>query len=371
MDEPLLSFQISKSYPSFRLECGSTFDSGITAVFGPSGSGKTTLLESLAGLVTPDAGEIQVQGETLFSDKAGENKPPEQRRIGYVFQDPTLFPHMSVLGNIEYGHKLTPEDSRKTELKQLIELLQLSALLDRGVANLSGGERQRVVLARALATSPRLLLLDEPMAGLDVAFRGVIIRYLKRIWREIGTPMVYVSHSMSEVLALADDVLVLVDGSPVAQGKPLDVLVTPGVGAVADYATLENLMEAEVLQSDEQDELTVVAVGEARLRVPAVRAAPGDAVTVSIRAGDIILASAPPEKISAQNILNGRVEEIHTLEGGRVMAYVDVGARIVVEITQRALRDLGLQPGDNTYLIIKSNSILVLDSFARGASTGT
>jgi len=362
MDNPLLNFRISKSYPPFRLECASAFYSGITAVFGPSGSGKTTLLESLAGLSNPDSGEIQIQSETLFSSAAGENLPPEQRRIGYVFQDPTLFPHMSVLSNIEYGYKLTPQRSRKMELDQLVELFQISALLNRDVSNLSGGQRQKIVLARALATSPRLLLLDEPMAGLDVAFRGIIIRYLKRIWHELEIPIVYVSHSMSEVLALAEDVLVLADGNPVAQGKPLDVLVAPLVGAVADYDTLENLIETAVLTTNKRDELTVLEAGKIRLYVPAILAAPGDSVTVSIRANDIILASMPPEKISAQNILSGSVEEIHILEGGRVIVYVDVGVRIVVEITKRSLRNLVLQPGDDTYLIIKSSSILILNS---------
>ena len=167
MDKPLLNFRISKSYPPFKLECASAFYSGITAVFGPSGSGKTTLLESLAGLSNPDSGEIQIQSETLFSSATGENLPPEQRRIGYVFQDPTLFPHMSVLSNIEYGYKLTPQRSRKMELDQLGELLQISTLLNRGVSNLSGGQRQRVSIARAVFSKPEVIIFDEATSSLD------------------------------------------------------------------------------------------------------------------------------------------------------------------------------------------------------------
>ena len=361
MNAPLLSFRVTKRYPGFSLECEAAFGSGITAVFGPSGSGKTTLLKCIAGLVTPDDGEIKVQGETIYSSATGENRPPEKRRFGYVFQDPALFPHMTVWENIGYGYKLTPPDRRRIDPEQLVELFQLSALLDRGVMGLSGGERQRVALARALAISPGLLLLDEPLAALDVGFRGVILRYLKRIWEELRTPMVYVSHSISDVVALAENMLVLSEGKPIVQGHPSDVLVHPGVGALAEYATLENLLEARVVSSQEGETLAQLRAGSMRLAVPEVFSQPGDVVTISIRAGDIILALEVPSKISAQNILHGTVEEVHPL-GARVLVYVDVGIRVVVEITPGSLRDLGLQRGQEVYLIIKSSSILVLDS---------
>ena len=360
MSEPLLTFHIVKRYPDFALDCEAVFEAGITAVFGPSGSGKTTLLNCIAGLITPDEGSIEVQGRRIYSSDAGVRIPPEKRRFGYVFQDPALFPHMSVGDNISYGYRLTPAHLRRTEPDQLIELFRLSGLLDRRVATLSGGERQRVALARALATSPALLLLDEPLASLDLAFRGVIIRFLKRIWRELHTPMVYVSHSISEVMALADDMLVLSDGVPVAQGRPSQLLVHPDVSTLADYATLENLLEAEVVSQDEGDGLAQLTVGSARLVAPDVYSSPGDVVTISIRAGDIILALEVPSKISAQNILRGTVEEVHAL-GARVLVYVDVGARLVVEITRGALEALELREGQQVYAVIKSNSILVLD----------
>ena len=361
MSGPLLTFQIAKRYPDFSLDCEAAFESGISAIFGPSGSGKTTLLNCMAGLITPDSGRIEVRGRTVYSSSGGARVPPEKRRFGYVLQDSALFPHMSVWQNILYGYRLTPVELRRTEPEQLVELFQLSPLLERGVDTLSGGERQRVALARALATSPELLLLDEPLASLDVAFRGVIIRYLKRIWSELGTPMLYVSHSISEVVALADDMLVVSGGSPVVQGRPSTALVHPGVGALADYATLENLLEAEVVAAQEGDAMAELAVGGARLLAPDVQSSPGDEVTVSIRASDIILALEVPSKISAQNILPGTVVEVHET-GTRVLVYVDVGARLVVEITPGALRNLELRQGQQVYAVIKSTSILVLDA---------
>ena len=224
----MLSLKVRKTFDGFTLDCEAQFGDGVTAIFGPSGSGKSTLLNSIAGLVRPDEGEITFDGKALYSSHDGAHVPPEKRRFGYVFQDSALFPHMSVSDNIHFGYKLTAREDRRIEPSQLVELLQLQRLLERGVANLSGGERQRVALARALATSPRLLLLDEPLASLDGGLRGVILGYLKRIRRELGTPMVYVSHSISEVLALADNALVLRNGNVVALGARFGSARHPG-----------------------------------------------------------------------------------------------------------------------------------------------
>lgn len=361
MKQPLLSFDIVKRFAGFTLECKAAFDSGVTAIFGPSGSGKSTLLNCIAGLINPDAGEIEVMEQSIFSSRNRNNVPPEKRRIGYVFQDSTLFPHFNVRQNIMFGYNLTPAERRETEPDQLVELLHLSHLMERRVANLSGGERQRVALARALATSPRLLLLDEPLASLDGGFRGIIIGYLKQITRELGTPMVYVSHSISEVMALAESTLVLLDGKPVVYGKTTQVLANAEVAGIGDYANLENILDATVIRPQSEGGLTEIEIGDVRLVSPEVNRPAGEVVQVSIRAGDIILTLDVPSKISARNIIRGVVTEIHEL-GPRVLVYTDVGERIVVEITQPALRDLGLHVGSNVHLIIKTNSIVVLDA---------
>ena len=366
MSEPLLKFNISKRFQTFQLECEATFESGVTAVFGPSGSGKTTLLNCIAGMTTPDEGHIEVLGRTVFSSAGRTNVPPEKRRFGYVFQDAALFPHMTVQDNIAYGYKLTPVERRKTHPEDLAELFRLTPLMDRSVVNLSGGERQRVALARALATSPDLLLLDEPVASLDAALRGIILEYLKRSRWELGTPMVYVSHSLSEALAIAEDALILAGGRKVAHGKTSDVLVHPDVSKIAEYATLENLVEASVVSSDERYGLSELKLGDAPLVAPHVGREPGSTVMISVRAGDIIIALDVPPRMSARNVLKAVVEEVYEVDSG-VLVYVDVGTRLVAEVTRGSSEELGLKRGLDVYLILKTNSIMVLDVPSGGA----
>ena len=360
MTDPIATIDIVKQYAAFTLECAATFRAPVTSIFGPSGHGKTTLLNCIAGLARPDDGVITVLGTTVFSAVDRTRVPPEKRRFGYVFQDAALFPNMNVRKNVLYGYNLTPPALRDANPDQLFDLFDLENLLDRRVDTLSGGERQRVALARALASSPRLLLLDEPLASIDAAFKGVIIRYLKRARNDLGTPMIYVSHSVSEVVALAEDMLVLSKGRPVAQGPPSEVLVQPGVGAMTDYGALENLLDATIVDLAPEQGLTTVDVGGVTLAAPYVDASASDLVTVSIRAGDIVLTLDVPSRISAQNILPGTITELH-VHGPRVLARVDIGIEVVVELTPRAVTDLALRRGSPVYLIVKSNSVLVLD----------
>ena len=369
MNKPLLTFNITKRFPEFTLECEATFESGVTGIFGPSGSGKTTLLNCIAGLIAPDEGEIEVLGSAVFSSSHGVNLPPERRRFGYVTQDAALFPHMSVRDNLMYGYKLTPAELRSIDPAHLVDLFQLAPLMGRQVMNLSGGERHRVALARALATSPKLLLLDEPLASLDAGFRGVIMEYLRRVWRDLNTPMVYVSHSISEVMALAETALVLLGGRPVTHGRTSRVLVHPDVSKIADYATLENLLEAQVVSNQGDEGLAELRVGDARLIAPDVHRQPGDELIISIRAGDVILSLDVPPRMSARNVVNAVIEEIHSL-GPRVLVYADVGTRLVVEITPNSLKELDLREGQRIYLIIKTNSIVALDTPDRNQAAG-
>lgn len=359
MENHILKFDITKQFTDFSLKCRASFESGVTAVFGPSGSGKTTLLNCIAGITSPDDGIIEVLGEMVFSTSPRKRTSPERRRFGYVFQDSALFPHMSVWKNIQYGYKLTPYHQRRCEPEHLLELFQLSELVDRQVKTLSGGESQRVAIARALATSPKLLLLDEPLGSLDIALRGVILGYLKHVWTDLQIPMIYVSHSISEVLTLAQDMLVLSRGEVVIQGRPSQVLIHPSVSSQADYNAIENLMEAEVLKVHSSSGITELRVDQAHLLAPEFDVQPGSKATISIRAVDIILALDPPSKISAQNILKGTVDEIHST-GPRAIIYMDVGTKLIVEVPMTALRELNIQVGQELHCIIKSTSILVL-----------
>jgi len=357
--ENFIEFNIRKRFTGFDLDCEASFGPGVTAIFGPSGTGKTTLLNCLAGMAKPDEGSISVDGRTVFSSELKTDVRPEKRRFGYVFQDSVLFPHKSVRDNIQYGYNLTPVGSREIDLDHLVDMLGLSPLMSRNVKNLSGGEKQRVALARALAISPKLLLMDEPLASLDARFKGTIISYLKRIVRELKIPMVFVSHSLSEVTALSDDTLAIEGGRTVAFGPTRSLLGSPALAAVADYAALENILEGEALPSQDGASTSRIRVGEAELLIPAIDAAPGDAVMVSVRAGDIILSLEAPQKISARNIVKAVVRGIHDL-GSQVLVFADVGERITVEITPGALADLSLRVGSDVYLVIKTNSITVM-----------
>ncbi len=356
--QALLSFDVVKRYPGFTLECSGSLGEGITAIYGLSGSGKTTLLNCIAGLATPNEGVISLYGRPLYSSHDRVNVPPERRRFGYVFQESALFPNMTVLENVLYGYKLTPEDSRRVDPDHLVEMFGLASLLERGVSRLSGGERQRVALARALATSPELLLLDEPLSSLDVRFRGVIIQYLRQVRRELGTSMLYVTHSISEVLALASSALVLDAGRSVAHLRPTELAANPQLVALSDNDALENILEGAVSGEPDDDGLTRISIGRAELLAPSVEAAPGDTVTVAIRAADVIIALEESRSLSARNIVPAIVEETHALEG-RALVYVDVGVRLAAEITLGSLRTLDLRPGRDVWLILKTAGIVV------------
>ena len=359
--DAVVSLDMEKGYPGFALRCAADFRRGVTAVFGRSGSGKTTLLNCISGIERPDAGRIDILGRRVFSSaRPATNLPPERRRVGYVMQSAGLFPHMTVARNIAYGHDLLGPGDRAVSPGDVIELLGLAPLLHRPVAGLSGGEAQRVALARALATSPRLLLLDEPLSSLDAPMRGAIIRYLRSIRAELGTPMVLVSHSLSEVLALADEALVLSAGGVVAQGPPSSVLVDPAVGPLADLPGLENLLEARVVRASDGSAPGLVDLGRVVIEAPDVAGAPGDAVTVSIGASDVIVSAGRPTGLSARNVFEARLTSLHPV-GARMLAYFDAGTRIVVELTGAAAAELDLRPGRAAHLIIKTSSVRALD----------
>ena len=265
---PVLRLNLQKNFPGFHLAVNADLPSGIAAVFGPSGSGKTTLLNCIAGLDHPDDGEIRLHDQILYSRSAKVDIPPERRRIGYMFQENLLFPHLSVKENIRYGHKLTPESKRRIAPNHLVDLLELGPLMHRSTHGLSVGEQQRVALARALAASPNLLLLDEPLASLHLSIRGRILRYLKAIHRELGTPMLYVSHSISEAIALADVALVLDKGRQVALGRPRSLLGQSAATDLIDRESVENIFDVIITGHLPESGITLAALGRNGPRPP-------------------------------------------------------------------------------------------------------
>ena len=362
MSNAYLDLKLRKSYPEFLLEVDASFPTGVTAIFGPSGSGKTTILDCIAGLCNPDDGEIVVRGRPVFSSSRKVNLRPDKRRVGYMFQDSLLFPHYRVRENIYYGFNLTPASRRRIDPQELVDLLELGPLLERRTSGLSAGEKQRVALARAIATSPELLLMDEPLGSLDIVLRGRILRYLKDLYSSLAIPMVYVSHSISEILAIADRALVISHGKQLAFDEPHKVLLEPFVHALVGTGKLENLLDLELVERGQGPSLSGARLGDTTLWIRGLpdKMGVGDKVSLSIRAGDIIVAVDRPQRISARNILKGRIKAIHQTESN-VLLYADAGAPFLVEITPDAVKALGLQNGQEIFLVIKSNSIVVLD----------
>ena len=329
---------------------------GITGIFGPSASGKSTLLNCIAGFQKPDSGRISLNSEILFSSADKIGVQTERRKIGYVHQHSALFPHLTVRKNLEFGYNLTKESARSINLQELIDLFQLQKIMDRGVMNLSGGERQRGALARSLATSPELLLLDEPLASLDLPFRGFIIEKLKEVSRTLGLDMIYVSHSLSEMMALADSVIVISDGKKLAEGDPSLLLNNGEIADYVDYSSLENILQGTVAEHIDST-LSVVSVGDARLITPKLRLSVGDPINLSIKAADIIVTKYLPGAISARNVLKGTVSRI-TNSSNFAFLYCDIGdVSLISALTEHSLLELSLHKGDEIFLILKATSI--------------
>ncbi len=354
----MLSIRVKRSLPGFALEAAVECPYPVTAIFGPSGAGKTTLLDLVAGLLTPDDGEIRLNERVLFSSETGLNLPPEQRRVGYVFQEDLLFPHLTVMENLRYGYDLLSTDSRRFEVGPVVDLMGLSGLLDRRPARLSGGERQRVALGRAILASPELLLMDEPLASLDQELKDRIIPYLRHIRSDLGIPILYVSHSVAEILELTGQVIVLKAGRVLAHGDFFHVVRHPEVLPLAEAHEFENVLPVEVVAQDGARKGCRVRFGNQDLRVPPCDRPVGSRIFIGIRANDIILSRKQPEGLSIRNAMRGRILDMQDVDG-KQLVYVDVGKRLAVEVTLEALEELGLEVGDPVMCLVKAHSIRI------------
>jgi len=228
----MIDIDIQLQRGSFSLQAGFTVDARVVGLFGHSGAGKSTIVNAIAGVIRPARGHIRIDGVTLFNSKSGIDLPPEARRVGYVFQDALLFPHLSVEANMRYGYRLQPPSKRIIVLERVVELLGLADLLHRRPATLSGGERQRVAIGRALLAQPRILLMDEPLAALDAQRKAEILSYVERLREELGIPIIYVSHSTMEISRLADKVVLLSDGKCLAVGELATVMQKAGMNVM-------------------------------------------------------------------------------------------------------------------------------------------
>jgi molybdate transport system ATP-binding protein len=354
----VLRLRLQHRLAHFALDIDVQCRYAITAIYGPSGAGKTSLLNMVAGLLRPDSGEIVLDDKVLFSRAQNIDLAPEKRRIGYVFQDELLFPHLTVEANLRYGHDLLPANERRFAPAQIVELLQLGPLLERKPRKLSGGERQRVALGRALLSSPLLLLMDEPLASLDQGLKSRIIPYLRHIRRELEIPILYISHSVAEILELTSQVIVLDQGRVLAHGDFFKIASQPDVLPLLEEHGFENVLPVELLESDVSKGISRTRCYDQELKIPYCDLSVGQRLFVGIRADDIILARSRPEGLSVRNALRGTVTEIASMTGKQLI-YVDVGRRLAVKTTGEASDEMGLQVGDEIYCLVKTNSIRI------------
>src|SRR5437763_11305661 len=323
--------RLSGAGRDFTLDVDFALSPGVTILFGASGAGKTTLLDCLAGLTRPDSGRISCANETWFDDRMQINIPVRARRIGYVFQDLALFPHLSVERNVQYGLSRLDTSERAARTDLVLESFRIAHLCGRKPGEISGGERQRVALARALVTDPRLLLLDEPLAGLDAPTKSKIVDDL-RTWNSAHrVPILYVTHDREEVFALGERVLVLENGRMIAQGTPHEVMTAPRQELVAQLAGFENIFDAIVIAAHEdRGTMTCRLSGShIELETPMVRADIGTMLRIGIRAGDILLATVRPQGISARNLIPGTLVSVEQRDV-RVIAKVDCGVEMEI-----------------------------------------
>lgn len=354
----MLDVDVKKRQGDFTLEAAFvTEGAGVTALFGHSGAGKSTLINLIAGLLLPDEGHIYVNDRTLFDSQMGINIPPEKRRVGYVFQEGRLFPHFSVKTNLTYGMNRLPPSERYIDYHQVVDLLGIGPLLQRGPATLSGGEKQRIAIGRALLASPLLLLLDEPLASLDAARKSEVLPFVGRLPQELSIPIIYVTHSVDEILNLADHMVVLDSGRLIAADRVENVTTRAVFRRLTGQGQGGTIIPTSVASHDRAAGLTHLGFGGGFFKVPLLDRQIGSPLRVRIRPQDVALALEPPLHTSFQNIFPGRVITIEHDDRGFAYVGLDIGHLLLTQVTSVACSDLHLEPGKKAFALIKGISV--------------
>ncbi len=348
----MLDLDVAVARGAFTLRVEAHLGPGVTALLGRSGAGKTTLLHLIAGLAHPDRGRISLGGETLYDGARGIAQPPERRRLGLVFQDGRLFPHLTVRANLRYAR------SAGGRFGEVVDLLELGTLLERRTAQLSGGERQRVALGRALLCAPRMLLLDEPLASLDHVHRGQILPFLRRIRDHEAIPMLYVSHQIEEVLQLTEQILLVEAGRATGPASYRDLTRQPEGFRQLLPMGIRTLLETEVVAEERERGCTRLlhAASGRSLLAPLGIAPPGARVVIAIRAEEVALSRGALSGVSIQNQIPATVLR-HALHGGTVLLEADAGFVLCAEISLGAFRELALADGGPVHCLVKSNAL--------------
>ncbi|MGE5545917.1 MAG: molybdenum ABC transporter ATP-binding protein [Solirubrobacterales bacterium] len=351
----MLEVDARRRLGDFSVDARLSAGKGVTALFGRSGSGKSTIVNMVAGLLRPDAGRIAVDGKMLFDAAIGMDLPPERRRVGYVFQDARLFPHLSVRSNLCFGLNRVPRAERRIEPGPVIDLLGIGHLLDRRPAGLSGGERQRVAIGRALLANPRILLMDEPLAALDPQRKAEVLPFLAGLARRFDIPVLYVSHSMDEVLALADTLALVDDGRIAATGAVEDLLARPELRPLTGRYEAGAVLRAVVAGHDPELGISRLAFRGGTL-VAALTGLPvGTVVRVRVHARDVAIALDRPERVSIRNVLPAVVRTVTANDQHQVDVTLDCGGTLLwAQITAHGQADLDLKPGMAVHALVKA-----------------
>jgi molybdate transport system ATP-binding protein len=333
--------------------------SGVVGLFGRSGCGKTTLVNIVAGLLAADEAHVEIDGVVLEDSRSRTRVPAERRRIGYVFQDARLFPHLDALANLRYAERRARGVEKRISLDFVVHLLGLEQLLQRRIQKLSGGERQRVALGRALLSQPRLLLLDEPLASLDIARREEVLPYFERLRDELSIPMIYVSHQFEEVLRLATHAVLLEQGRVVTQGTLDDVSLHPDLRAIVGPEAVGSVLTGTVeAHGADIAGLAAIRVGANVVHVALRDARAGASVRVQLLARDVIIATTRPENISVRNVMTGTIARIANDDADTDMVHIDIGGPLVLaRVTRAASAALDLKQGKSIWALVKAVSI--------------
>jgi molybdate transport system ATP-binding protein len=354
MSEAETQIRVALKRGGFSLEIDARWDARVAVIFGPSGSGKSTLLEAVLGLLPAAAARIRVGGSWLDDGERGLRLRPEARRLGWVPQNAMLFPHLGVEGNLRFAAAGDVDLSGRGPLARAIEALEIGDLLGRRAHELSGGERQRVAIARALASRPRALLLDEPLASLDLPLRARVLRHLLRMRDELEIPILWITHDPDEAQVAGEIAVVIENGRLVAAGPPREVLWSRAVLPLSEALGIENAIDGRVVATG-AFECAVETPRGLRLVLP-VALPIGERVCLALRAHDVLLSADPPGRVSARNVLPARVEGIDLAQGDASVT-LDAGERLVARLTAGAVERLGLRPGSRVHALIKAQTL--------------
>jgi molybdate transport system ATP-binding protein len=332
---------------------------GVTVLFGHSGAGKTTILRAIAGTILPDEGRISLDEKTYFDSTARVNIPIQDRRVGYVFQNHALFPHMTAEQNVLYGARPYMQSPARMRVRELFSMLAIEGTAARYPHQLSGGEQQRIALARALASDPLIMLLDEPLSAVDETTRSRLLNEIASVQRQSGIPFLYVTHSQNEAVRIGDTMYIMHEGKVLQEGRPLEVFNAPRSLPVARAVGTDNLFVGEILEHKPEDGTTTIAVGSCLIQAPYNGLSVGSQVTCGVRSEDIIVSCERLTRTSARNVLQGVIKHM-IFDRDKTELVVFCGVDLKVSITSGAVRDLDLQVGKEVYLLVKARALHIL-----------